>query len=180
MHPTVEELYEKYLEDPAGVPEEWRGYFDKLQAAAGAAAKDVAHAPVIESFASSGQSAGPTRARRSAPASTASRFRNPAGGGVTLPRLPARRPGSAQAQQKPHIPELEPAYYDLTEADMDTVFNTGSLIGPEQARCARSSARCRKPTAGRSALSTCTSAAARESLDPGAPGAGALQAELRS
>jgi 2-oxoglutarate dehydrogenase E1 component len=36
-------------------------------------------------------------------------------------------------QQKPHIPELEPGYYDLTEADMDTVFNTGSFIGPEQA-----------------------------------------------
>src|SRR6185436_5853720 len=36
-------------------------------------------------------------------------------------------------QPKPHIPELDPAYYDLTDADMDTVFNTGSLIGPEQA-----------------------------------------------
>ena len=35
-------------------------------------------------------------------------------------------------QQKPHIPELEPGYYDLTEADMDTVFNTGSFIGPAE------------------------------------------------
>src|SRR5262249_48889355 len=34
--------------------------------------------------------------------------------------------------QKPRIPELEPGYYDLTEADMDTVFNTGSLIGPQE------------------------------------------------
>ena len=36
-------------------------------------------------------------------------------------------------QEKPRIPELEPAYYDLTDADMDTVFNTGSLVGPEHA-----------------------------------------------
>src|SRR6266850_2211470 len=36
-------------------------------------------------------------------------------------------------RERPHSAELEPAYYDLTEADMDTVFNTGSLIGPEQA-----------------------------------------------
>src|SRR6266581_5308649 len=29
--------------------------------------------------------------------------------------------------------ELEPAYYDLTDADMDTEFNTGTFVGPEQA-----------------------------------------------
>ena len=42
--PFVEELYEKYLADPASVPEEWRGYFDKLQLMPGAAGKDVAKA----------------------------------------------------------------------------------------------------------------------------------------
>ncbi|HZF24327.1 MAG TPA: 2-oxoglutarate dehydrogenase E1 component, partial [Burkholderiales bacterium] len=48
--------------------------------------------------------------------------------GVLLAQLdPLKR------REPPHIAELEPAYYDLTEADMDTVFNTGSLIGPEQA-----------------------------------------------
>ena len=49
--PFVEDLYEKYLEDPSSVPEEWRGYFDKLQLMPGAPGKDVAHAPVVESFA---------------------------------------------------------------------------------------------------------------------------------
>jgi 2-oxoglutarate dehydrogenase E1 component len=48
--------------------------------------------------------------------------------GVLLAQLdPLKR------RERPHIAELEPAYYDLTEADMDVVFNTGSLIGPEQA-----------------------------------------------
>ena len=35
-------------------------------------------------------------------------------------------------QEKPYIPELDPAHYGLTESDMDTVFNTGSLVGPGQ------------------------------------------------
>ena len=34
---------------------------------------------------------------------------------------------------RPQIAELEPAFYDLVEADMDTVFNTGTLVGPEEA-----------------------------------------------
>jgi 2-oxoglutarate dehydrogenase E1 component len=130
--PFVEELYEKYLENPASVPEEWRGYFDKLQLLPGAAGKDLAHAPVIESFAQRARSGG-TRPQAAAPSLDRKqvsviqlvaeyRFR-----GCLLADLdPLKR------QQRPHIPELEPGYYDLTEADMDTVFNTGSLIGAEQ------------------------------------------------
>ncbi len=134
--PYVEELYERYLADPASVPEEWRGYFDKLQllpaGGTNATAKDVAHAPVIESFAQRAK-AGPVarapgaedldRKQVSVIQLVAEyRFR-----GCLLADLdPLKR------QPKPHIAELEPGYYDLTEADMDTVFNTGSLIGSEQ------------------------------------------------
>jgi 2-oxoglutarate dehydrogenase E1 component len=131
--PFVEDLYEAYLADPGTVPEEWRAYFDKLQLLPGSAAKDVAHAPVVESFAQ--------RAKAGAP-------RPAAGGGdldrkqVSVIQLVAeyRVRGCLLAdldplkrQQKPHIAELEPGYYDLTDADMDTVFNTGSFIGSEQA-----------------------------------------------
>ena len=34
---------------------------------------------------------------------------------------------------KPHVPELDPGYYGLTEADMNRVFGTGSLFGPPRA-----------------------------------------------
>jgi 2-oxoglutarate dehydrogenase E1 component len=34
---------------------------------------------------------------------------------------------------KPHIVELEPGYYDLGDADLDTPFNTGTYMGAEQA-----------------------------------------------
>ena len=33
---------------------------------------------------------------------------------------------------RPHIPELEPAYYDLKEADLDQVVNSGSFVGLER------------------------------------------------
>ena len=52
--PYVEEMYEAYLENPGSVPDTWRAYFDALQhvpAADGSDARDVPHAPVIESFA---------------------------------------------------------------------------------------------------------------------------------
>src|SRR3989338_1904681 len=130
--PFVEELYEAYLENPANVPEEWRRYFDKLQLLPGGGAKDVAHAPVVESFAQRAK-AGAARAPGNGELDRKQvsviqlvaeyRFR-----GCLLADIdPLKR------QQPPHIPELEHAYYDLTEADMDTVFNTGSFIGPEQA-----------------------------------------------
>src|SRR5260363_226358 len=50
----IEELYETYLDNPASVAEYWRDYFDALQniyAANGARVNDIAHAPIIESFA---------------------------------------------------------------------------------------------------------------------------------
>src|SRR5690606_2318914 len=36
-------------------------------------------------------------------------------------------------QEKPNIPELDPAFYGLTEADMGTVFNAGTLVGLTEA-----------------------------------------------
>jgi len=131
--PFVEEVYEQYLADPASVSDQWRAYFDKLQLLPGAAVKDVAHAPVVASFAQRAK-AGQQRAPSSAAGLDRKqvsviqlvaeyRFR-----GCLLADLdPLKR------QPKPHIPELEPGYYDLTDADMDTVFNTGTLMGPEQA-----------------------------------------------
>src|SRR6267143_6741240 len=48
--PFSEDLYEKYLVNPQSVPEEWREYFDRLQVLPGNTGKDIARAPVEESF----------------------------------------------------------------------------------------------------------------------------------
>jgi 2-oxoglutarate dehydrogenase E1 component len=134
--PFIEELYEAYLENPQSVPDQWREYFDKLQllpAGAGSSARDVAHAPVVVSFAQRARSGAP----RSAPAAAGFDRKQ-----VSVIQLVAeyRVRGVFLAdidplkrRERPKIAELEPGYYDLTDADMDTVFNTGSFIGPEQA-----------------------------------------------
>jgi len=133
--PFVEQLYESWLENPQSVPAQWRDYFERLQllpAPAGKGAQDVAHAPVIEAFAQRAKQGG---ARAPAPGTldrkqvsviqlvAEYRFRGCLVADLDpLKRLP-----------KPHIVELEPGYYDLGDADLDTVFNTGTFMGPEQA-----------------------------------------------
>jgi len=134
--PFIEELYESYLDDPGSVPAQWREYFDKMQllpAADGNGGRDVAHAPIVESFARRTRAGAP---RAGSGAAGLDRKQ------VSVIQLVAeyRVRGAFRAdidplkrREHPHIAELEPAYYDLTDADMDTVFNTGSFIGPEQA-----------------------------------------------
>ncbi len=135
--PFIEELYENYLENPESVPDRWREYFDRMQllpdAGGAQGIKDVPHAPVVDAFAQR------ARSGMGRPAPVAAGFDRKQ---VSVVQLIAeyRFRGALLADldplkrwDRPHIPELEPGYYDLTDADMDTVFNTGSLIGPEQA-----------------------------------------------
>ncbi|MDX9700308.1 MAG: 2-oxoglutarate dehydrogenase E1 component [Rhodocyclaceae bacterium] len=126
--PFVEELYEQYLADPASVAEGWRAYFDKLQAQAGAASRDVAHGPVIEAFA---QMARQGRVRTVAAGADDQRQVS------TLQLINAYRfLGNRWANldplkrtERPEIAELEPSYYGFTEADLNKQFNVGSFHG---------------------------------------------------
>jgi 2-oxoglutarate dehydrogenase E1 component len=137
--PFIEQLYESYLDNPQSVPEQWREHFDKLQLLPGntsaAGGRDVAHAPIVESFA---QRAKQNKLRTAASPTELSVERKQV---YVLLLIAAYRTMGARwaqldplkRQQRPQIPELDPAFYDLTEADMETVFNTGTLVGPERA-----------------------------------------------
>lgn len=126
--PYVEELYEAYLDNPGSVPDNWRAYFDALQnvpAVDGSDSRDVAHAPVIESFAQRAKSNAFAVKASSADLAVARKQ-------VHVQSLIAayRFLGSRWADldplkrhERPRIPELEPAFYDLTESDMDITFS---------------------------------------------------------
>jgi 2-oxoglutarate dehydrogenase E1 component len=126
--PYVEELYEAYLDNPGSVPDNWRAYFDALQnvpAVDGSDSRDVAHAPVIESFAQRAKANAFTVKTSSADLAVARKQ-------VHVQSLIAayRFLGSRWAdldplkrQERPRIPELEPAFYDLSESDMDITFS---------------------------------------------------------
>ncbi len=134
--PFIEELYENYLQDPATVDAQWRSYFDALQKASGAVTQDIAHAPIITAFTQRAKDGLQTMVASRHDAELARKQVS------VLQLINAHRfLGSRLAsldplkrQEKPYIPELEPSHYGLTEADMDTVFNSGSLVGFDQAK----------------------------------------------
>lgn len=137
--PYVEELYEAYLNNPGSVPENWRGYFDAVQhvpAVDGSNRPDVAHAPVVASFAERAK-LGPIRVVTASADAELGRKR------VAVTQLIAayRDLGSHWANLDPlkrserrAIPELDPNTYGFTDADMDIVFNiSNTYFGPETA-----------------------------------------------
>lgn len=127
--PYVEELYEAYLDNPGSVPDNWRHYFDQLQhmpATDGQeATRDQAHAPIIESFAQRAKANAFVQRGQEPDLAVAMKQ-------VHVQSLIAayRTLGSRWAdldplkrQDRPSIPELDPAFYGLTEADLDQVFS---------------------------------------------------------
>jgi 2-oxoglutarate dehydrogenase E1 component len=122
----VESLYEQFLADPASVEPKWREYFNTLGAHAG----DTAHGPIREALAKRAQS---PRVLTAAPAAVA------AGSGDAKQAAVARlvqvysNRGHLLADIDPlglmrrPVPEvLELAHFGLGDADLDTVFYTGS------------------------------------------------------
>ncbi|MBS0544834.1 MAG: 2-oxoglutarate dehydrogenase E1 component, partial [Proteobacteria bacterium] len=126
--PFIEELYENYLADPASVPDEWRSYFDALQAQAGAATRDVAHGPVIAAFEQMAKR-GPVRTvvtagedkRQVSVLQLINAYRFLGNRWANLDPL--------KRTERPQIAELEPSYYGFTEADLSQTFNVGSFHG---------------------------------------------------
>ena len=137
--PYVEELYEKYLDNPGSVPERWRAYFDNMQLVPAADGSpqtiDVAHAPIVESFAQRAK-AGTLRPIVAPTDLSVARKQVHVQSIIAAYRFLGARWADLdplKRQERPHIPELEPAFYDLTEADMDTVFSAANTyFGQEQ------------------------------------------------
>jgi 2-oxoglutarate dehydrogenase E1 component len=131
--PFIEDLYEKYLVNPGSVPDEWREYFDRMQVLPGSSTKDVAHAPVIESFVQRSKK-GEFAAARTLPAEpvTPERLQVAALLLVTAYRISGSRWATVdplKRMARPQQPELEPGFYDLAEADLDQTVNAGSFVG---------------------------------------------------
>src|SRR5258706_10830810 len=131
--PFIEDLYEKYLVNPASVPDEWREYFDRMQVLPGSSIKDVAHAPVVESFVQRAKKGEFAAARTMATEHVApERLQVAALLLVTAYRISGSRWATVdplKRMARPQQPELEPGFYDLAEADLDQIVNAGSFVG---------------------------------------------------
>ncbi len=127
----IEDLYDQYLEDPDSIEASWREKFDKIH---NGSARDIPHGPVISRFtqlATASQNRltqlqGFTEEsvkKQSAVARLINHYR------VRGHQIATNNP-LGNATEKPL--DLEPAYYGLSEPDMETLFSTGNLYGSNQ------------------------------------------------
>jgi len=122
----IEDLYEQYLANSASISKEWRDYFDAQQSSG--AARDVAHSPIQQAFLAL------PKAGASAIAPDADLERKQV---FVLQLINAHRFLGARVANldplsrhaKSEVPELDPAYYGFTAADLNSTFDTGSLVG---------------------------------------------------
>ncbi len=126
----IEDLYEQYLENPDLVEKSWRDKFNRLSAGA----MDMPHRPIVERFASLAQTTTgrlaklqgfteETVRKQSAVARLINNYR------VCGHQIAKNNPLGNQAKMPV---ELEPAYYGLSEPDMDTLFYTPTMYGVDQ------------------------------------------------
>ncbi|MCB1877245.1 MAG: 2-oxoglutarate dehydrogenase E1 component, partial [Chromatiales bacterium] len=128
----IEALYESYLSNPESVSSAWRSYFDAMQPAPDAPA-DRAHEPIRQAFAKRvrehrrgpGEGISPSAAEKQA---------------AVLRLINAYRVRGHQyadlnplhLRERPEIPDLDPSYHGLLDADRQRVFHTGSLFADDQ------------------------------------------------
>jgi 2-oxoglutarate dehydrogenase E1 component len=127
----VENLYERFLEDPDSVEPSWQKTFSEIHQGADF---ETPHSPVVERFAQLGLKSQGRLAKlqgfteesvkkQSAVARLINHYR------VRGHQIAANNPlGKTLATP----PDMDPAYYGLSEPDMDTLFDTGALYGSER------------------------------------------------
>ncbi|MDO9454411.1 MAG: 2-oxoglutarate dehydrogenase E1 component [Stagnimonas sp.] len=127
----VEAMYEQFLEDANSVDDSWRQYFQGLNGAA-----DVPHGPVVTRFEKLAQQ--PKTLVVKGPAALDAAAAEKQAGVLRLINYYRVR-GHQAAKLDPlglaHMPvlqDIDPSFHGLAPADMDTVFNTGSLAAADR------------------------------------------------
>ncbi len=130
----IEDLYERYLQDPESIPLTWRGHFDAMHQEA---ANEVPHGPVRENFLRLAQERSARPGRRSAEGLEPVAAQKQA---AILRMINAYRYRGHQVAQldplelreRPRVLDLDPLYHNLGPEDLDMVFHTGSLYAPDR------------------------------------------------
>ncbi|MBS3745479.1 MAG: 2-oxoglutarate dehydrogenase E1 component [Wenzhouxiangellaceae bacterium] len=123
----IEDLYEEFLDDPESVPEYWRETFRGLLEDAD---DDTRHRAIAAHFEALGRQPSGQPA-----AATAEDFKQ---AGVLRLINAYRVRGHQRAEldplglsERPEVPDLELDFHNLSQADLDTEFHTGSLAAPD-------------------------------------------------
>lgn len=120
----VEALYEDYLRDPASVSPSWRNFFDQERGGV----QDTPHSAVQAAFLELGRrGAAPAT---STPANTPNRGVSALINAYRLYGHLAANDNPLRFRAKEPVPELDPAYYGLSGADLNTSAADGGFSGP--------------------------------------------------
>ncbi|MBA2654103.1 MAG: 2-oxoglutarate dehydrogenase E1 component [Gammaproteobacteria bacterium] len=130
----IEELYEIYLKNPDGVPQEWQNFFESLPNVSNMGTTDVSHADIKDYFL---QLAKQPRAFHVPITADALKERKQ----IQVEKLIEnyRRFGHLAAKidplgfQRPEVSELQLNKYNLSEADYKETFAAEGLMGKSQA-----------------------------------------------
>lgn len=134
----IDDLYEAYLADPNEVSPEWRAYFAKVQDEDKNRA-EIPHAPVQARFAALAKQSVPAFAMQQSSGiqdSDKVLKQNAVLRLVNYYRVlghEAARLDPLEQHERPYIADLTLEAHGLSNADLDTVFNTGSFFGFEEA-----------------------------------------------
>ena len=138
----IEQLHLKFTRDPSSVPPAWRQYFENVQRAESPSGKEPTLDDIRRMMRERAHGAAAARATEDSaptgvPAAASEHIRKQA----SVLRLihSYRLLGHHRAlvdpitlRGLPVIPDLDPSFHGLTEADLDTTFNVGNLFGKSE------------------------------------------------
>jgi 2-oxoglutarate dehydrogenase E1 component len=134
----VEALYETFLVDPNAVDEKWRDYFDKLPRVEGVFGADIPHSQIVDQFAALGRKR--VRSMEPSQGQVSTEYERKQVRVIEL--IDAYRQRGHQkadldplglAERQP-VADLELQFHGLTGADLDIIFQAGTLnVGKAEA-----------------------------------------------
>ena len=127
----IEELYEKYLENPDSVEKSWQSKFSKI---GNGNLHDIPHGPVVERFAQLAIASQGRLAQLQGFTEESVKKQSAVARLINHYRVRGHQLANNNPLGKPEMstPDLEPSYYGLTALDMDTLFDTGTLYGVDR------------------------------------------------
>ena len=131
--PYIEAYYEQFLDNPESVDAEWRAYFRLVQGQN--KSREIAHSEVVSRFE---KLAREPRRVVAAESGFDARAAEKQAGVLRLINYyrvrghQAARLDPLNLEPPQQVRDLDPAFHGLSEADMDVVFNTGSLAAADR------------------------------------------------
>lgn len=124
----IEDLYEQYLEDPDSVAPSWQKQFANLHTGK---AHDTPHSPIVERFANLAKSTQGRLAKLQGFTEESVKKQSAVARLINNYRVRGHQRAQNNPLGKPKIviQDLDPAYYGLSEPDMDSLFYTDTMYG---------------------------------------------------